>query len=189
MNRTTAAVVAVLIFGPCFFALARSSKKEPEQTGPAVLDTDIAVYFSPKGGCEEAVVEQVKAAKKTIDLQAYTFTNKDIAKAVGEAQERGVKVRAIFDRKENGSQYSSATYLFDHKVATFLDGKHPIAHNKIIIIDSKIVLTGSYNFTEQANNNGENLLVINRAKVAAGYEANFEKHLEHSEKYEGVKAP
>jgi phosphatidylserine/phosphatidylglycerophosphate/cardiolipin synthase-like enzyme len=147
------------------------------------------VWFSPKGGCADAVVDQVKSAKKTLDIQAYEFTNLAIAKAVGEAQERGVKVRAILDEKASGQKYSSATYLRDHGVATFTDGEHPIAHNKVIIIDGSTLITGSFNFTSAAeNSNAENLLVITgKQKLADAYEKNFEAHLKHSKKYEGVK--
>lgn len=76
-----------------------------------------------------------------------------------------------------------------HQVPTWTDGKHPIGHNKVMVIDGETTMTGSFNFTAQAeNSNAENLLVITgKLNLAAAYEANFAEHLKHSETYEGVK--
>jgi phosphatidylserine/phosphatidylglycerophosphate/cardiolipin synthase-like enzyme len=62
---------------------------------------------------------------------------------------------------------------------------HAIAHNKIIIVDGATLITGSFNFTKQAEDtNGENLLIIAaRPKLVEAYEKNFELHLRHSVVY------
>ena len=75
--------------------------------------------------------------------------------------------------------------MFADKIPTYLDARHPIAHNKIILIDGRTIITGSFNFTKQAErNNAENLLVIGgRPKLFAAYEANFREHLGHSMAY------
>ena len=67
-----------------------------------------------------------------------------------------------------------------------IDGKHAIAHNKIIIIDGQTVITGSFNFTNQAeDHNAENLLVIRDHGLAQRYLANWHDHEAHSEPYTG----
>jgi len=67
-----------------------------------------------------------------------------------------------------------------------IDAKHAIAHNKIMVIDGETVITGSFNFTKQAENaNAGNLLVIRDATLAEQYVANWKAHAEHSEAYEG----
>jgi phosphatidylserine/phosphatidylglycerophosphate/cardiolipin synthase-like enzyme len=106
--------VAVIVCAVTCLALAQRRPTAPERHAPAATEDNIAVYFSPKGGCTEAIVDELKAAKKTIDFQAYSFTSTDIAKALADANERGVKVRALLDKKETGSQYSGGTYLFNH---------------------------------------------------------------------------
>ena len=103
--------------------------------------------------------------------------------------DRGVNVRAIWDNKENDTgQYSGATYLLNHQVPTWTDGKHPIAHNKIMIVDGQTIITGSFNFTQQAEiSNAENMLIITgKPKLAAAYEANFMAHLSHSDVCQGI---
>ena len=47
-------------------------------------------------------------------------------------------------------------------------------HNKFFIIDDHLVLTGSYNFSENAEANDENLVVIDSPAVAATYTAYFD---------------
>jgi len=149
-----------------------------------VIASDIQVFFSPKGGCTEAVVENVGKAKSTILVQAYSFTSAPIAKALVDAAKRGVKVQVILDKSQRTEKYSDADFLLHEGVPTFIDAKHAIAHNKIIIIDSHTVLTGSFNFTKAAEeDNAENLLVIDDAALAKKYTENWQSHLAHSEPY------
>jgi phosphatidylserine/phosphatidylglycerophosphate/cardiolipin synthase-like enzyme len=147
---------------------------------------DIQVYFSPKGGCTEAVVTSLKGAKSNVLVQAYSFTSAPIAKALVDAEKRGVKVQVILDKSQRTEKYNEADFLVHEGVPTWIDAKHAIAHNKIMIIDGKTVLTGSFNFTKAAeNNNAENLLVIQDPTLAAKYTANWQAHLKHSDVYTG----
>ncbi len=146
----------------------------------------VDVYFSPKGGCTEAIVKEIDAAKTDILVQAYSFTSVPIAKALVESHKRGVKVQVILDKSQRGEKYSSADFVQHAGIPTFIDAKHAIAHNKVMVIDAKTVLTGSFNFTKAAEeNNAENLLVIRSPELAAKYADNWKSHLDHSEKYEG----
>jgi phosphatidylserine/phosphatidylglycerophosphate/cardiolipin synthase-like enzyme len=149
---------------------------------------NIQVFFSPKGGCTAAVVENVGEAKSTILVQAYSFTSAPIAKALVDAAKRGVNVRVILDRSQRTEKYSGADFLLHEGVTTFIDDKHAIAHNKIMVIDGHTILTGSFNFTKAAeDNNAENLLVIDDMALAKKYTANWNAHLEHSEPYNDTK--
>jgi phosphatidylserine/phosphatidylglycerophosphate/cardiolipin synthase-like enzyme len=146
----------------------------------------IEVYFSPKGGCTEAVVTELTNAKKTVFVQAYSFTSVPIAKALVEAHKRGVDVRVILDKTQRSEKYSSADFVAHAGIPTFIDAKHAIAHNEIIVIDGETVLTGSFNFTKAAEEkNAENLLVVRDKVIAERYTSNWDGHVEHSEKYEG----
>jgi phosphatidylserine/phosphatidylglycerophosphate/cardiolipin synthase-like enzyme len=146
----------------------------------------IELYFSPHGGCTEAVVREIEAAKQTILVQAYSFTSAPIAKALVEAHRRGVQVEVILDDSQESEKYSSADFLLHEGVPTKIDAKHAIAHNKVMILDGCVVITGSFNFTAAAEkSNAENLLVIRDAGVAARYAANYRDHETHSEVYAG----
>ena len=145
----------------------------------------IDVYFSPKGGCTNAIAKEIDGAKANILVQAYSFTSAPIAKALVNAHKRGVDVRVILDKSQRTQKYSSADFLQHAGIPTFIDDRHAIAHNKIMIIDGVIVITGSFNFTKSAEEkNAENLLVIWDQGIADKYTANWNKHLKHSERYE-----
>jgi len=144
------------------------------------------VYFSPKGGCTEAVVDALNHSKSNVLMQAYSFTSKPIAQALIDAKKRGVKVEAILDKSQLTEKYTAATFLLHADIPTFIDAQHAIAHNKIMIIDGHVVITGSFNFTTAAEeHNAENLLVIDDAELAAKYTKNWNEHLQHSDKYTG----
>jgi phosphatidylserine/phosphatidylglycerophosphate/cardiolipin synthase-like enzyme len=164
--------------------LSSCQAQEPPKT-PQSLPS-VEVYFSPKGGCTEAVVKEIDAAKTMILVQAYSFTSVPIAKALVDAHKRGVDVRVVLDKSQRGEKYSSADFVLHAGIPVWIDAKHQIAHNKIMIIDGTTVITGSFNFTKNAEaNNAENLLVIRSPELATKYASNWDAHLEHSEKYEG----
>jgi hypothetical protein len=83
------------------------------------------------------------------------------------------------------AKYSSATFFQNVGIPTFVDEIHGLAHNKVMVIDERTVITGSFNFTKAAEeSNAENLLVIRDAELAAKYAKNWQEHLEHSVPYE-----
>jgi phosphatidylserine/phosphatidylglycerophosphate/cardiolipin synthase-like enzyme len=124
------------------------------------------VYFSPNGGCTDAIVRELDNARSTVLVQAYSFTSYRIAKALLDAHKRGVKVELILDKSQRTDQYSSADVVANSGIPTKIDAAHPIAHNKVMIIDGEIVITRSFNFTRAAeDNNAEKLLVIHDGKL------------------------
>jgi phosphatidylserine/phosphatidylglycerophosphate/cardiolipin synthase-like enzyme len=152
----------------------------------AIAPQTVEVYFSPQGGCTAAVVKELDAATATVLVQAYSFTSAPIAKALLEAHKRGVKVQVILDRSQRTEKYSEADFLHNVGIPVKIDAKHAIAHNKVMVIDGQTVITGSFNFTKEAEtSNAENLLVIRSPELAARYTANWEAHAAHSEAYEG----
>jgi phosphatidylserine/phosphatidylglycerophosphate/cardiolipin synthase-like enzyme len=145
-----------------------------------------SVYFSPNGGCTDAIVRELNNAKSSILMQAYSFTSAPIAKALLEAHKKRVKVEVILDKSQVIEKYSSVTFLHNSVIPTRIDSSHAIAHNKIMIIDGATLITGSFNFTKAAEEkNAENILVIRDKALAAKYVENWKLHAEHSEVYRG----
>lgn len=145
------------------------------------------VYFSPNGGGTGAIVNEINSARTEILLQAYSFTSKPIAKALVDAKKRGVRIEAVLDKSQRREKYSSADFVAHAGIPTYIDDRHAIAHNKIIVIDRGVLITGSFNFTKAAEErNAENLLILkgNRS-LTERYIRNFEEHKGHSEMYQG----
>jgi phosphatidylserine/phosphatidylglycerophosphate/cardiolipin synthase-like enzyme len=114
------------------------------------LNASTQVYFSPNGGATKAIIKEINDAKSEVLVQAYSFTSTPIAKALVDANKRGVKVEAILDKSQRKESYTEATFLANMGVPTYIDSAHAIAHNKLIIIDRETVITGSFNFTKAA---------------------------------------
>jgi phosphatidylserine/phosphatidylglycerophosphate/cardiolipin synthase-like enzyme len=161
----------------------------PTNSSPAGESQDnISLHFSPNGGCTDAVVAEIRDAKQTILMQAYSFTSKGISSALIAAQQRGVKVTLIVDKKECNATGAKTADVAQAGASAYVDGKHAIAHNKIMLLDGRTIITGSFNFTNQAeHSNAENLLVLHdKPKLFQAYEQNFREHLAHSEAYSAM---
>jgi len=164
-------LILIVCLLPCLFAFA----------GP-----EWQVYFSPDGGAAAAIVAELDKATNSILVQAYSFTSAPIAAALVEAHKRGVKITVILDKGQKTAKYSSADFVSRAGITTLIDGKHAIAHNKVMIIDGRTVITGSFNFTKAAEEkNAENLLIICDRELADKYIANWKLHEAHSEMYQG----
>lgn len=147
-------------------------------------NTPCEVYFSPNGGAQDAIVREIGKARSSIPIQAYSFTSAPIAKALIEAKKRGVIIAAILDKSQRTERYTGATFLKNEGIPVMIDAAHAIAHNKVMVIDSGVVITGSFNFTKSAEErNAENLLVIRSPELAKIYSANWGDHKKHAEAY------
>lgn len=134
----------------------------------------ISVCFTPGGACTQQIVDNINNANRSIFVQAYSFTSQPIAKALLDAKLRGVDVRIILDKSQRTQRYSSSTFFLNNRIPVWIDTKPAIAHNKIMIIDNRIVITGSFNFTKAAQEkNAENLLIIHDTDLAKLYEQNW----------------
>ena len=142
------------------------------------------VCFTPGGHCTQMIVSTIVHAKKSIAIQAYSFTSKPIAKALLNAKQRGVNVVAIVDKSNVHTKYSKIQMLLTARIPVYIDYKVHIAHNKVIIVDSEKVLTGSFNFSWSAQHrNAENVLLVNNLPLAKQYTRNFNRRLHTSIPY------
>jgi phosphatidylserine/phosphatidylglycerophosphate/cardiolipin synthase-like enzyme len=145
-----------------------------------ILQVD--AHFSPKGGCQEAILAELKRARREILVQAYSFTAEPLALAMVEAKKNGLTVEIVLDKSNELERYSDLHILLQHGMDVKIDHDHAIAHNKIILVDKRTIITGSFNFTNQAEHeNAENLLIIKgHPELASRFRENFFKHREHA---------
>ena len=139
--------LATLIFALIAFAGGFAAGNLGSRTDPAHLpqsDPNVACYFSPKGGCTDALVEQINAGGQTIEVQAYSFTSKPIGSALVAAARRGVRVSVVLDAGLASENRREASYLAREGIPVRLDAHHTIAHNKIILIDNRTIITGAF---------------------------------------------
>ncbi len=151
---------------------------------PATHDPppSVEVLFSPRGGCTARVVAEVDAARESVRVQAYGFTSRPVCDALARAHARGVSVEVILDARSNADTGRTlGDDLAAAGVAVLYDGRHAIAHNKLIVVDGTTVVGGSFNFTAAAEtSNAENLTVTRSPSLAARYLANYAAHRAHA---------
>ncbi len=146
------------------------------QSAHNYMDNSLEVYFSPKDKIENKIIALINNANKEIDFLIYAFTSSNIANALINAQNRGIIVKGVFDEDWNQNKYSKYDYLKKAGVNVLKDGNNFTLHDKVMIIDKSIVITGSYNYTISANKkNSENILIINNKNIANKYENEFNK--------------
>lgn len=179
-------ILALLVCG----CNSQTIKKEPppvvtdtaQNSCPMPTNVQWDVHFSPNGGATENVVNVINAARQSIFVQAYSFTSAPIALALVNAHNRGVHVEVLLDKSDVTGKGSVLPMLRGHGIPTFIDDKHAIAHNKVMIIDQVTVLTGSFNFTNAAeHSNAENSIRLTDPRMAAVYQQNWNVHRAHSQ--------
>ena len=131
------------------------------------------------------IVGAIDGAKSELLVQAYGFTSAPIIRAVVRAKERGVNVRVILDKINEQKRYTAATYLKNHGIDPMIDFQPAIAHNKVMVIDRRNVITGSFNFTTAAQKrNAENvLIVLDDPAIAEAYAANWQQRSDAARPY------
>lgn len=149
----------------------------------AAAYSNIQACFTPGENCTAEILRQINTASNTVLVQAYSFASTPIAKALVDAMNNGVNVKVILDKSQKSQRYSSATFLLNHNIPTWIDYKPAIAHIKVMIIVGKEVITGSFNFTKAAQEkNAENLLIIRDAELAMRYAKNWSRRKVESKK-------
>lgn len=143
-----------------------------------LIAADVDVFFSLDDDPEAVIINAISQAKESIDIAMYYFTDREIAQAVLAAHKRGVKIRIYLDKSQVKGKYSKSRYLLKKGIKDIrISSNNYIMHNKFAIIDDKIVITGSYNWTASASErNDENLLIIHDEDIAKIYTDKFEDY-------------
>ncbi|WP_038057281.1 phospholipase D-like domain-containing protein [Thermus amyloliquefaciens] len=131
-------------------------------------------YFSPKGGAlgREALLERLRASQQEILVAAFVLADREVVKALAQAQGRGVRVQVLLETRN--LEDSREEELLRAGVAVRKDGNPYTLHHKVMVLDGTWVVTGSYNFSARAwQVNNENLLLLKSAPLAEAYRQEF----------------
>jgi phosphatidylserine/phosphatidylglycerophosphate/cardiolipin synthase-like enzyme len=154
---------------------ARSSKSTVEKQSAQVAGTSIQVYFAPEDQVINHLIPLVQGAQESIRFMAFAYTQDDLAAAMLERAHAGVDVAGIFERTGSETEFSAMPRLYCAGVPVRQDGNPAFLHHKVIVIDQEIVITGSLNFTDNANqSNNENVMVVYNQEIARLYLAEYD---------------
>lgn len=139
-----------------------------------IEDTQVETYFSPddRSIVRNRIIELISGARSSIRIMAFSFTLEDVGQAVVQRLQQNVLVEGVFET--TGSLRGVMPSLACAGANVRQDGNPNILHHKVIIIDERIVITGSFNFSNNAiDNNSENLVIIHNQGLAAAYLQEF----------------
>ena len=133
-------------------------------------------YFFPNPSNEEKVVSMLRTCKKTLDIAIFSLTLDSIAEAILEAFQRGIKVRVIADDECAKNKGSNIKLIASVGVPCKTDNAVYHMHHKFAVIDSSVVIMGSFNWTGQAvKYNQENIFFYEDKNIANQYATEFER--------------
>lgn len=137
----------------------------------------VEVYFSPEDRAALALLDLIAAAERQVYFMLYAFTSDDLAAALVAAHRRGVEVSGVLDsgqiESNLGGEYSN---LVAAGIPVRRDGNPDRMHHKVMLIDGEVVITGSYNFSQNAETrNDENIVVVYDSGLAQYYQIEFER--------------
>ncbi len=157
--------------------------QSPENTPQEKLmlgDIAIENYFAPERELEliNVIARTVVRANQEILFMAFSFTNEAIGEAMLGRADGGIPVRGIFEKtgaKGTGSYYPVMRGAGLANVEIQVDGNSRIMHHKVIIVDRRTVIFGSFNFSASANrSNDENIIIVHDPVFANYFVQEFE---------------
>ena len=141
-----------------------------------IEDTPVMILFAPEDDAMNMLVPLIKQARESVYFMTFAFTHDEMGQELVKQSRRGVDVGGVFESRNATSSHSEIHRLYCNGIDVRVDGNSANMHHKVFIIDGKIVVTGSYNFSNNSeNSNDENLVFLSNHDIAETYQEEFEK--------------
>ena len=139
--------------------------------------TSLRTLFAPENDVISGLLGLLQSAQESIYFMAFSFTHDEIGAAMKQKSAAGVDVRGIFEKRGSDTEYSELPAMRALGMSVMQDTNHWVLHHKVIIIDGKTVVTGSFNFSNNAaKTNDENVLIIeNNSDIGRAYTEEFNR--------------
>ena len=153
--------------------------RSPSTVGDQRVNIDgipIQILFAPEDEVVEHLLPYLENAQSSIRFLAFSFTQDAMGEAIRNRDKAGVDVMGVFEKTGSSSEYSELGKMYCAGMAVRRDENPSFLHHKVIVIDERIVITGSFNFSDNANeSNDENVLIIDDPDVASLYIQEFNR--------------
>lgn len=161
-------------------------------TTSAAQSNNISTYFTRANGHPEtALINVINSSKSTLNIAIYSITKYDIVDAIANAKKRGVDVKIITDKEcsSSSSQSKELSYLLKYNIPIKINSHSGLMHMKVTIADSSTVTVGSYNYTNNASSeNDEVLCVIKNNDTATTFQNEFNSMWNDNSNYQSYTA-
>jgi phosphatidylserine/phosphatidylglycerophosphate/cardiolipin synthase-like enzyme len=164
-------------FGPDVVA------KTPNPT-ITIDDTRMDIYFSPDDGVVNHLASLLSGAEESIHFLAFSFTSNELGAIVREKADAGLTVAGVMDDEQISSNQGTEYDPFKQAgLDVRIDGNDGQMHHKVFIVDEKIVVIGSYNFSQSAEErNDENTIIVYNEMIAEQFMLEFLRVQSHAER-------
>ncbi|HOJ49235.1 MAG TPA: phospholipase D-like domain-containing protein [Spirochaetota bacterium] len=136
--------------------------------------SNIEILFTHKDNILEKLIDIIRSSEKNIEIAVFELNHERIIDELIKAKKRGVDVNIVLD--DRAKKTKEIKPLFNNKIPIVFDNKKSYMHNKILIIDDKIAITGSMNLTyNDINQNRNNLVIVKNEKIARKYKEEFDE--------------
>jgi phosphatidylserine/phosphatidylglycerophosphate/cardiolipin synthase-like enzyme len=151
--------------------------------GGATVEAHFSPYRVTQAGARGALLDVIRGARQRIEFLAFSFTDDGIADALAAKAAQGVKVQGVFEKTQAASRVSEYKRLnpleasLGGNLDVRIDTNPSLMHHKVMIIDDDTLVVGSFNFSQSAqSDNAENMLVFRNAPdMVAAYRAEFQR--------------
>jgi phosphatidylserine/phosphatidylglycerophosphate/cardiolipin synthase-like enzyme len=163
--------------------LARSRSGAAKPPGVPYPRVDVGgaaleVFFSPQDRPASTIAARVRAAQRSVHFLAFSFTHDAIGQAMLDRARAGVEVSGVFETTGSETRFSEYGRLKQAGLAVYQDGNPFIMHHKVIVLDGRLTIFGSFNFSDAADrDNDENVLIVDDPAFAQAFEAEFQRVL------------
>jgi phosphatidylserine/phosphatidylglycerophosphate/cardiolipin synthase-like enzyme len=135
-------------------------------------------YFAAEDKVAEKIIAQIQKAQRSIRFMAFSFTHDGIGQAVTDRAAAGVSVFGVFERTGSETRFSEFGRMKQAGLDVYQDGNPYVMHHKVFILDETTVITGSFNFSDNADrDNDENLLIVTDPGFARPFLEEFDRGL------------
>lgn len=136
----------------------------------------VSIRFGSEDEVATLLAELLGSAQSEIRFMAFSFTHDDMGGTILQRYNNNVDVAGIFETRGSETEFSEMPFLFCAGVPVRQDGNPGIMHHKVLIIDRRIVVTGSFNFSNNADeSNDENVVIVENAQIASAYLDEFDR--------------
>lgn len=155
--------------------------KSKDKPFPVLTISGVRVenYFSAEDAVTPRLVELVNSAKQSVYFLAFSFTEDTIGDAMINRAKAGVKVQGVFEKTGSDTKFSEYGRMKTAGLDVYTDGNPYVMHHKVIIVDERTVVFGSFNFSQNAEkSNDENMLIVEDPTLAKAFLQEYNKILE-----------
>ena len=153
------------------------STSQLDQQSVVVNGSPIQVVFTSEDpAIADSIIPVVNSATRSIRFLAFSYTDFPLAEAMIKRAQAGVNVAGVFEKVGSDTDAAELKTLYCAQIPVRQDGNGSFMHNKVIVVDERFVITGSLNFSTNAEeSNDENVIIIDNPDIAKLYMQDFER--------------